>query len=137
MRRECTNLRQRLAAVDQICAAYGNFYWPEWVTFVARRHNQARVGSPGFIGLRPGWIENDRLCFAEAGGQRELLIADADLVRLHQCAVAKDIHAESRNVDYDAGVLWHCVRTLQEDRLLVCSCLILPVGSAVRRRRTN
>src|SRR6267378_1884406 len=83
MRGEVADLRELLAAMDQISATDGNLDWPERVTLAARGDYLARIRRPGFIRLRPGRIEDDYLGLAQTLRQRKLLIANPYLVRLN------------------------------------------------------
>src|SRR5437660_6301121 len=100
MRSERADLCQGLTTVNQVRAADGNLDWSQRVSPVARRHDFTGVRSPRFVGLSPRGIKNDHFRLAKTGGQRELLVTDADLVRFQERAFAKNVHAKSRYVYY-------------------------------------
>src|SRR6266478_3000306 len=80
MRGEVSNLRELLAAMDQISATDGNLDRPERVTLAARGDYLTRIRRPGFIGLRPCRIKDDHFGLAGALRQRKLRIANTYLV---------------------------------------------------------
>jgi len=137
VRREGADLCQDFAAMNQISAANGDLDWPERVSGRAGGNNLARTRGPRFIRLRPGRIEDDHLCFTETGGQRELLIADADPVRLQKRSVTKHVHAESRNVDDNACVRRHRVGAFQLSQFSTIRCVGVRLAAPALERQSQ
>ena len=97
-----------------------NWYldWSKWIVLLSRPDRFTRSDvfhscHPRRIRRRPRRVENQRLGFAQTLRQRELRIADADLIRLDQRSILKQVHTKRGNVNNHSSVSRHRVWSRQ------------------------